>query len=504
MSINRKKSIFLNISISLMSQFVTIICGLIAPRLLLSHFGSEIYGATTSITQFLSYIMLIEGGIGGVARAALYKPLAENDINTISNILFAIKRFFYNVGRIFIIYVLLVAVSFKHISSIDSLDYLSTFFLVVIISLSTFAQYFIGISYSLLIQADQKTYIVTGISTLAVMVNTIAIVVLVNLNFNILIVKLVSSLIFVLRPICLAIYVRKHYKLAKRQTEKHILKDTKEGLGQHIAYFVHSNTDVVILTLLSSLENVAVYSVYYLIISNVQSLATSFSAGMEAIFGEMYAKNEKNLKDTFLKYEGLMSIVGTILFVSTAILIVPFVKLYTAGVTDANYIQPLFALIMIFASIIYLMRLPYHNMVIAVGHFRQTKIAAYGEAILNVGTSLILVGKFGIVGVAIGTAVATAFRYLYYAVYLSKNILNIPIKSIVKRNVVTFTVVAVLLLLSSQLMNTVRITNYFNWAVVGVCVFVFVTIITLIVHTCFYKDSIKHLWQMLNFKKRKV
>lgn len=499
---NRKKSAVLNISVSLISQIATIICGLIAPRLLLAHFGSETYGATTSIAQFLSYIALMEGGIGGVARAALYKPLAEKDMNTISNILFAIKRFFNKVGLIFIVYVLIIAFSFKYISSINSLDYLSTCLLVVIISLSTFAQYFIGISYSLLIQADQKTYIVTGVSTLTVIFNTICVVVLVNLNFNILVVKLVSSIIFVLRPIYMAIYCRKHYKLAKRPTEKHILKDTKEGLAQHIAYFVHLNTDVVILTLLSSLKNVAVYSVYYLIISNVQSLATSFSAGMEAIFGEMYAKKEKNLKDTFLKYEDLMSIVGIILFVSTAILIVPFVKLYTKDITDANYVQPLFALIMIFASLIYLMRLPYHNMVIAAGHFRETKIAAYGEAFLNVVISLALVWKFGIVGVAVGTAVATTFRYFYYAVYLSKTILEISIKSFVKRNIVNFTLVGVLLILASKIMDKITIGNYFDWAVVGVLVFVATTIITLSVYACFYKGSIKQMFRMLPYKRK--
>jgi uracil permease len=61
---------------------------------MIGEFGSEAYGATTSITQFLAYITLLEGGIGGVARAVLYKPLAQRDMDTIGAIIGEIRKFF--------------------------------------------------------------------------------------------------------------------------------------------------------------------------------------------------------------------------------------------------------------------------------------------------------------------------------------------------------------------------------------------------------------------------
>ena len=91
----------LNIITSMAFQFVTIICGIIVPKLFVSAYGSEVYGTTTSITQFLSYISLIEGGIGGVARAALYRPLAQQDNAGISNIYNAASRFFRWIGLAF-------------------------------------------------------------------------------------------------------------------------------------------------------------------------------------------------------------------------------------------------------------------------------------------------------------------------------------------------------------------------------------------------------------------
>ena len=66
----------LNIVTSLMNQAVTLACGILIPHMLISTYGSEAYGISVSITQFLSYISLLEGGIGGVARAERYQPLA--------------------------------------------------------------------------------------------------------------------------------------------------------------------------------------------------------------------------------------------------------------------------------------------------------------------------------------------------------------------------------------------------------------------------------------------
>ncbi len=41
------------------------------------------------------------------------------------------------------------------------------------------------------------------------------------------------------------------------------------GLSQHIAYFLHSNTDVAGLTFLTNLSMVAVYSVYHMVVNSI-------------------------------------------------------------------------------------------------------------------------------------------------------------------------------------------------------------------------------------------
>ena len=491
----RNKRAKLNIVISLVVQAITLLCGFIVPRLMINAFGSEAYGATSSIAQFLAYITLLEGGIGGVARAALYKPLAENDIEEISGVVTELRRFFRIVAYIFLGYVLILAFSFKYISDVVVFDWFTTFLLVVVISISTFAQYFIGITYAVLLQAAQKVYITNAISIAATVMNTIMTVILVRVGCSLLVVKLVSSIIFVLRPFALQIYVKRQFALVKPKVQdKELLSQKWTGLGQHIAFFLHSNTDIMVLTIFADLSLVAVYSVYNMIVAHIQSFTASFSSGMEALFGDMLAKREyEELDKTFSRYEILISVVSVILFAATAILIMPFIELYTAGVTDADYYAPTFALLLIMASLLYCLRIPYHAVTIAAGHFRQTKSAAYGEAIINIGLSILMVMQYGLIGVAIGTLIATGFRFLYYVAYLSKNIMSRSVGLFAKRFGLNLSIFAISFLIGNRVVSGWSIDSYIKWALSGVATVMFVVAVTILGNYLFYKDDLRSM-----------
>ena len=91
----------LNMAISLLLQIVTIISSFIIPKQILLSFGSEVNGLVNSITQFLNYISLIEGGLGSVLMTALYQPLNENDFEKVSRIIVAGNNFFKKIAKIF-------------------------------------------------------------------------------------------------------------------------------------------------------------------------------------------------------------------------------------------------------------------------------------------------------------------------------------------------------------------------------------------------------------------
>lgn len=311
-------------------QFVVLIYGFIVPKLILKTYGSNVNGLISSITQFLGYISLLEVGFGPVVKAALYKPIANKDKKQIKEILKSSEKFFKIIAVVFIIYSVLLAMVYPLFVSED-FSFFYSMSLVFIIAISIFAEYYFGMSYKLYIQAEQKTYIISIISILGYILNIIVVIILVNANTGIHVIKLISSLIFMLRPILQSIYVKLKYQLDLSDVENNVeLKQKWDGLAQHIAAVVHGNTDVVLLTIFTSVSEVSVYTIYLMVINGIKSLIQAFSNGIEAIFGDMIAKNElEKLNEKFLLYELFYFSVITILFACTFVLIVPFVSVYT-------------------------------------------------------------------------------------------------------------------------------------------------------------------------------
>lgn len=104
----RERKLAKNTISSLIFQVTTIVSGFILPRLILKQYGSSVNGLVNSIAQFLSIISFLELGVGAVVQSTLYKPLAENDNVQVSKILASAEKFFKNLARILIIYIIIL------------------------------------------------------------------------------------------------------------------------------------------------------------------------------------------------------------------------------------------------------------------------------------------------------------------------------------------------------------------------------------------------------------
>ena len=91
-----KKSIC-NMLSGLILQVVTMMVGLIIPRLVLVHYGSETNGLLNSITQIFNYVALLEAGVGIVSTQVLYERLAKHDYSGISSCLSATVHYYLGI-----------------------------------------------------------------------------------------------------------------------------------------------------------------------------------------------------------------------------------------------------------------------------------------------------------------------------------------------------------------------------------------------------------------------
>ncbi|MFC6465193.1 polysaccharide biosynthesis C-terminal domain-containing protein [Marinilactibacillus sp. GCM10026970] len=489
----RSKKALRNISASFVLQIVVAISGLIVPRFILTAFGSDVNGLTSSITQFLSYIALVEGGIAGVTRAALYKPLAENDIKQLSIVTKSTEVFFRKISYFFLLYIFVLMIFYPLIVE-NSFDWFYTSSLIGIIGISTFGQYYFGITYQTLLQADQRQYIANYIQVVTIIINTIIIVALISFGSSIHIVRLFSATIFLIRPIVLHFYVNKHYSLDKKvKSDNNAVSQKRDGLGHHMAYFIHSNTDVVILTLFSSLYDVSVYAIYSMIVRSITNIVKIFSSGIEAAFGNMISNNEtENLKKSFTMVDTGSSIVTVTIFSTAIVMILPFVQIYTTGVEDTNYIRPAFAYLILLAEALYSMRLPYQSIALAAGKYKETKKGAYIEAVSNILISLIMVNLLGLIGVAIGTLISMLFRTLDYMLFAINNILHFKKFYLVKRistNISIFVIVYGL----SLFIGINNIDTYIDWVIKALVMTLIAGTISVAINFILYSEDFKKL-----------
>lgn len=487
---SRSKKAIINVLASFLNEFVTIICGLILPRLILSTFGSAYNGITSSITQFISCIVLMKSGIGGVTRAALFKPLADNNTNEISKILSQTEKFLRKIAIAFLFFILVFSFIYPTFICKD-FGFLFSSSLVIIISLSTFFQYYFGLTNQILLMADQKNDIIAYINIITVILNTIVSAILIKLGFGIHLVKLGSAIIFILNPIVLNYYVKKKYKIKKIIThDNNLISQRWDALGQEIANFINTNTDVMILTIFTNMKEISVYTVYNFVANGIRTMVTNFVNGFTAAFGNMYAKKEYDLMKKNLGIcEMIIFSVSTVAYGTMLVMIVPFALLYTAGVTDVNYARPSFGILITIAGAFNCFKIPYQVIVNAIGHYKQTRNGAFLEAFINIVLSIFGVIKFGLIGVMFGTIVAAIFRTTQYAIYISKKVLNRNIVIYFKHVILSLTLIFFVFFISHYYI--VNVNNVILWILKSVITFSILMILTFITNFIFYRDDTK-------------
>lgn len=491
---NRNQKLKLNTSASLINRIILIISGLILPRFILSYYGSNTNGLVSSINQFLSVITFLDLGVGTVVQSALYKPLATGDTERINITLTSAKNYFRKIAYVLVVYVVLLMLLYPTLIN-QNVDYITTTFLIFAVSINLFAQYFFGIISEILLDADQRSYIQLNVESIVVIINLIISIILITHGFSIQTVKLVSSIFLVIRPIYLTYYVSKHYDIKKNVPyEEEPLKQKWNGMAQHIAYTVQNSVDIIILTLFSTLKDVSIYSVYNLVVMGIRLLIASATNNFKAYFGNILAtETPKTAEKLFAFMEWLVHNLVTLLYGITIVLIVPFVILYTSGVNDVNYRQPLFGFLNVVADLMYSLRSPYQSLIFAAGHFKQTQLSSIIEVLINLVFSSIFVFKFGLIGVAIGTIFSMSYRTIYLAFYLRKNIIYRPISHFIKHLLVDAINLTLIVFLGNMLMNYFAVESIMDWIMIALMITAISGIILLISNLIFYRNNVYSL-----------
>lgn len=182
--------------------------------------------------------------------------------------------------------------------------------------------------------------------------------------------------------------------------------------------------------------------------------------------------------------------------------ILPFVSVYTAGVSDVDYIRPFFAVLLLAATAVYCFRLPYNTVVLAAGHYAQTRNGAFLEAFLAVGLTFVFVPLFGIEGAATALLIATIVRTIQYGVYASRVILRRSLFEFAGRFVYSAALVISVGVAGFCFSYHLDIGGYLDWALFALAVLLTACVAAAVLMAVFYSRDVKSLFGRLRILRQ--
>ncbi len=492
---NRTKLFALNTTASALQQIVMFVVGLIIPSICLQYYGSETNGLVSSITQFISYITLIEAGISASMVYYLYKPLSENDTEKVSSIVSAARITYRKLGAAVVGLSSLLAIGYMLLSKVEGLSRMDMFFLVLAMGVSGSLEFFTMARYRVLLTADQRTYVLCFATIVGSVLNALVTIICAVLGLSIVWLKFIAIFTVFARSIVLALYFKKKYKYINVYATPDYTSQNKrwDALYMQILWNLQSGAPVLIVTAFTDFVQVSVYTIYNFVIYGINNVVSIFMSGLQAAFGEiMVLGDNEMLKKTYNQFTYVFYSALTVIYATTFAMFMPFIKIYTAGLEDAGvYMMPILGVMFCVNGLLFSVKTPQGMMVIAAGQYKETKIQTTIQgAILVIGGVLFTgVFRWGLYGVVIAAILSNLYRAIDFVIYIEKNVVKGSLCGTIFNIVSCFAIVTMVFLVSPY----IRFGNdtALMWVLNAITTVVLSVIAVLVVSVIFQRNNLK-------------
>lgn len=457
-------------------QFIILVLGIIIPRIMIVSYGSDINGLISTVTQIFTYMALMEAGIGQSARNALYKEIANKNKEGVSYIASIAQRYFRKITLYYGLGVIILSFITPLIIKSD-IDNLTIILIVLLEGISGVISFYYIQTPSIILSADGKHYVNNGVFVINKTIGYIVKIMMAIFGVDIVVLQFFYFLITIGKVVFYKKYFKQHYswinyELAPRNAK---LKDRNAFVLTEFAWTIFSSTDVIVLSTFVSTQMSSVYSVYNFVFTNLNVLLNSVYNSVVYVLGQTFYEDRKKyivFHDAFTSFflGGI-----TILMCVAYILVIPFIRLYTKGVTDIQYIYTSLPVLFGAIQILSWSRFITGNLTGVAGYAKQVSIISCIEASVNLILSIVLVQKYGIEGVLFATILALPIKIVYCVYICDKKILRRSILNSIKILGVNYAFF--ILTINVEKIINININSYFDLFICGVIVTVICTII---------------------------
>lgn len=421
-----------NTTVAMVARVIAILLGF-CTRVVFTHTLSEEYvGINGLFTDILNVLALSELGIGTAITYALYKPIAEKNMEKQKSLMLLYKRFYRIVAGIVLVAGLLVIpfmdVLIKNQTGVEKLT------LLYLMYLANSVLSYLMIYKKTLIDAHQLSYIGVVYHTVFLIIqNLLQMLVLVTTgNFTLFLVLLLVCTL--LNNLCISRKADSLYPFLKDKRVQPLPKEEKQGIYRSIrAMLMHkvgdvvvNNTDNLLLSSMVGIVSVGMYSNYYLIIGSVRQVLNQAFQGITASVGNLGVEESRErvkriFETAFFIGQWMFGFAAICLFE----LLSPFVELSFG----AQYIFEV-EITLVLCLNFYFTGMRQATLVFrdSLGLFWYDRYKSLVEALINLVVSVVLGYYLGTIGIFIGTLCSTVTTSLWVEPYmLYKHRLKAPV-----------------------------------------------------------------------------
>ena len=411
-----------NTTIAMISRIIAIVMGYVT-RIVFTHTLSESYvGVNGLFTDILNVLALSELGVGTALTYALYRPIAQKNIEEQKSLM-RLFKWMYRIVALLIASIGLLIVPFlgNLIHDGQSVDHV---IIIYLLYLSNSVVSYLLVYKKTLVDAHQKSYIGVLYHTIFLIIQDALQIVILVTTHNFILFLLIYLACTIGNNLCIAKKADSLYPYLRDKDVKPIPKEEKQGIIKNMkAMLMHkigtvlvNNTDNLLLSAMVGLVSVGKYSNYYLIIGSVRQVLDQAFQGITASVGNFgVTENKERVKTifeaSFFIGQWIYGFAGICLF-----------QLLNAVVTISfgeNYVFPK-ALVLVLCINFFVTGMRQATLVFrdSLGLFWYDRYKSLVEAVINLVASILLTLKFGIIGVFLGTFISTMLTSFWIEPYV--------------------------------------------------------------------------------------
>ena len=410
MNNSRTKNAKRNIITGFINRIVMLLFPFVIRTVLIKKLGAEYLGLNSLFSSILQVLNLAELGFGSAVVYSMYKPLAENDGETIRALMNLYKKMYRIIGFIILVVGSCLMPFLKYLIKGSYPSDINIYVVFLLHLINTSFTYFLFAYKSSILIANQRSDITNNVLTIMSIMQYVLQIIVLYATKNYYFYMMANLVTTALNNLIVNYYANKEFPqfYCSGEVNDELKKDIKKKvvglLINKVCQTTRNSLDSIFISAFLGLKMVAMYNNYYTIMNAVIGImgvvGSSITAGIgNSIVIETKEKNYKDLK----KFNFIYMLFSGLATVCMLNLYQPFMKLWLGQ----DMLLP-FGVVVLFCIYFFSLKMGDIRAVYsdAKGLWWENRYRAVAESMANIILNFILGKIWGIYGIIVATLIS--------------------------------------------------------------------------------------------------